>query len=237
MKKIMLITLFAGLLPCLVFAQENKADSTQSMQLGGKEKKKKKPEKLKEDYQMQTLFGSNKKLAHGGYLGTTVAGTKLNDEDAILVGGRLAWIIDHRFALGLAGSGLTNTINVDDIAEGEQLQLSMGYGGLLLEPIIASRSPIHMSFPVIIGAGGVGFNNASYSYYNSNTQTWERNFNESDAFFIVEPGAEVEINVLKFMRFAVGASYRFVNGVNLEKLDQNKLNGLSVGATFKLGFF
>lgn len=197
-----------------------------------------KTEKPDDGYQMKTLLGNKKKLAHGGYMGFSVLGSEINDESALLVGGRLAWVMDHKLAIGFAGYGLTNSITVNTVNSSSDIsEFGMGYGGLLIEPIIGSRQPIHVSFPVIIGAGGAGFFDNGVRYYDPDNQVWESSRNDGDAFFVVEPGIDVELNVVKYFRFAVGASYRYVDQLSLDGLEAEDLSGFSAGITLKLGFF
>jgi hypothetical protein len=62
---------------------------------------------------------------------------------------------------------------------------------------------VHVSFPVLIGGGGVGV-------MNNDNNAWDRNWKSeaSDAFMVIEPGVEVELNITRFFRFCVGAHYR-----------------------------
>jgi len=56
-----------------------------------------------------------------------------------------------------------------------------------------------------------------YNYQNTNY------YYDSDAFLVFEPGVDVEFNIVKFFRIAIGASYRLTNGINLryKYLDNN----------------
>ena len=98
------------------------------------------------DAPMRTLLGSGRKQHNGGWGAPTAHYTRILDHDALLVGARGGWLIDHRVTIGFAGHGLvTNVPNkaYDQhlIDQGVQLRhkssLYMGYGGLFIEPIIA----------------------------------------------------------------------------------------------------
>src|SRR5690606_17572643 len=113
---------------------------------------------------MRTLLGGDKKLHHGGWGAPTAHYTRILDQDALLVGARGAWIIDHRLSIGIAGHGLVTAVpnaayDAHLIEQGEvplrRSSMYMGYGGLLIEPVVAYRSPVHITLPVIVGAGGV----------------------------------------------------------------------------------
>src|SRR5690606_2885322 len=107
-----------------------------------------------DEARMRALLGGDKKLPHGGWRAPTTRCTRIMDQDALLVGARGAWIIDHRVSIGLAGQGLVTPVansayDADLIEQGEVLlrrsSLYMGYGGLLIEPVIAYRSPVHIT--------------------------------------------------------------------------------------------
>ena len=114
--------------------------------------------------------------------------------------------------------------------------LAGGYGGLLIEPIIGAFKPVHISIPMLIGAGGA-------TYMDEYGKTYDDPFYPkpyyyySDAFFVFEPGVEIELNMVKFMRLAFGGYYRFTSGLDLEDTKSNMMNGFSTGITLKFGKF
>ena len=57
------------------------------------------------------------------------------------------------------------------------------------------------------------------------------------AFFVVEPGIELEVNVIKLVRFGVGASYRYTTDLDLPGTGKGALRGLNAGFTVKVGRF
>ncbi len=184
--------------------------------------------------EMRTLLGNDKKISHGGYGAITLGYTQLDGKDAFMMGFKGGWIIDHRLALGFAGTSFVNDISVSNSLVYEDVNLAGGYGGLLIEPIISPFSPIHIAFPIIVGAGGVA--HVNYSYWNYDTfiepVVWD-----SDAFFVFEPGIEIQINVVRFMRAAVGASYRYTSLIDLPETKKDGLRGLSFGLSLKFGKF
>ena len=69
-----------------------------------------------------------------------------------------------------------------------------------MEPIIAPNFPIHVSFPLIIGGGGLALNDDTWHDYE-----WEYDDYEPydwDSYFVLEPGVEVELNLVKFLGLA-----------------------------------
>jgi hypothetical protein len=192
--------------------------------------------------EIKTIFGGpNDKITHGGYGAITVNYSKIDGKDAVLVGGRGGWIINHHFVLGLAGMGFASDLSYESVASNDPdpYFLTGGYGGLLLETILMPYSPVNISIPVTIGAGGATY---AYKYYYSGWDEYYYQNYDASAYFVIEPGVEINLNVVKFMRVTFGGYYRYTSGLNLEnpdgvKADSNILNGFSGGLSLKFGKF
>jgi hypothetical protein len=190
--------------------------------------------------EMKTIFGNtDHKVSHGGYAAITVGYTQIDKVDAFTLGGRAAWVIDHHVALGLAGQGFINSIYLqgywDQISQGQGYYLVGGYGGFFVEPIVAPNFPIHVSFPIMIGGGGLALNDYTWHDYN-----WDHdNYNpyDYDYYFVLEPGVELELNVEKFLRMAFGISYRFTSDLHMNYVPKDMMNGFNATVTFKFGKF
>ena len=81
-----------------------------------------------------TLFGDHH-VSHGGYGAITIGYSMIDNMDAIMMGGRGAWIIGHWFAIGFGGLGFINDMHYNSDLN-QNVNLTGGYGGLVLEPII-----------------------------------------------------------------------------------------------------
>ena len=183
--------------------------------------------------EVQTLI--NPHSGSGGYGAFTIGYTTINQRDAILLGGRGEWVIGHAFGLGLGGYGFVNDPVYNPV---DQLNYSLagGYGGLVMEPIIMGWFPVHVSFPVLIGAGGVA--NTSYNTnWNDPYNYWDGYLEEASAFFVAEVSAEVEFNLVRFFRLAIFGSYRYTSDIIMENTPTDALRGWSAGMTFKFGSF
>lgn len=184
--------------------------------------------------EFQTLFSNQKSL--GFYGGFSVGYSQLDNKDALVTGFRAAMIFNHSTAVGFAGYGFVNNMDGYHWLENEELRYSLagGYGGILVEPIVGGLKPVHLSFPVLLGMGGVGLVKTyapgfwDHPYYDST---------EGDLFFVLEPAAEVEFNLASFFRAAATLSYRFTSDVELFGMDEKVLNGLNFALTFKFGKF
>jgi hypothetical protein len=181
--------------------------------------------------EFQTIFSKDR--SNGGYGALMFNYTQINGKDAFLMGARGAWVVDHSFAVGFGGTGFVNDVDYhrwvnDEFTTG----IAGGYGGLYLEPIIAPRFPVHLSFPVLLGAGGVS--NVIYNY------DWDDRFYDdrnSDVFFVVEPVVELEFNLTRHMRMAASVSYRWTSKISIQDLSPDVMEGWSAGLVMKFGKF
>jgi hypothetical protein len=191
--------------------------------------------------EMQTIFGnSDKKISHGGYAGISVGYTQIDGKDVMTLGGRAGWLIDHHVTIGLMGTAFMNSIYVDGYwPDNEGFQdgyyLVGGYGGLFVEPILAPNFPVHVSFPIMIGGGGLALNESTWHDYD-----WEYDYYEPfdyDSYFVFEPGVEIEMNVVAFFRIAFGASYRLTSNMHMAYVPKDMMNGFNAAMTLKFGKF
>ncbi len=218
-KSIFLITIALGLACFTATAQENKDY---------------------ESNEIRTLAG-NKNCSNGFYAGLTFGYSPIENMDAYLSGARLAWVFNHSFAFGIAGNAFVNDLDMyHDLPEGEYY-LTGGYGGFFFEPIFFGKSPIHFSVPIILGAGGIYAWNEYY--YIDPWDTRHYNYNDDwDAFFVVEPGLQIDFNVVRFMQLSLGASYRFTDDIEMSVSDEfnvgkDALRDISGYFTIKFGKF
>jgi hypothetical protein len=171
--------------------------------------------------QDQTLIDSG--ASRGGFGGPIMRLTRIADKDAFMMGGRGAFILAGTYAIGGGGIGWSSE-NVRG-RDGQRHQLDVGYGGLDLEYVHRTGQLVHTTAQVTIGGGGATMD--------ADGSGAERN----DAFFVIEPGINAELNVTKGFRFGVGVAYRFVNGINLTAFTDDDLSGASAVITFKFGRF
>jgi hypothetical protein len=170
----------------------------------------------------------------GGYGSFGGGYTIIDGKDAVTLSGRGAWIAGHSMAFGFAGTGFVNSFSPGNQPD-RVVNFTGGYGGFLFEPILLPRFPIHLSFPVVAGIGGIAYTSSfqptnSWEYYD----TWVE---DTETYLIGEPGVELELNVLKFFRMAFGLSYRFTTDINWIYSGPDVLEGWNAGMTFKFGKF
>ncbi len=183
--------------------------------------------------EVQTLFDPHS--GSGGYGAFSIGYTRINSRDAIIMGGRGEWVIGHGFGLGMGGYGFVNDPIYNAVDE-LNYSLAGGYGGLIMEPILFGWFPVHLSFPILVGAGGVA--NTSYSSdWHDPYEYWDGYVENATAFFVAEAGVELEFNLVRFFRLSLFGTYRYTSNIIMENASSDALRGWNVGMTFKFGSF
>ncbi len=184
---------------------------------------------------MHTLAGRNAFTHHGFFVAPVVNVSSFDGQTAILPGLRAAWTINRSVSIGLAGYGLAPTISRSDIVSDFDVRPLAGYGGLFIEPIVASNQLIHVTFPVTLGAGWTGYVRdwADDDFSNRN----DRSLIDDHIFWYVEPGVRAELNVARFFRVAMGAGYRYTSDIELINTPEDALRGMSYALELKFGIF
>ena len=182
--------------------------------------------------EFKTLFGDYH--PRGFYGAFTVGYSEIDQKQAVVFGGRFEWIVSHSVGLGFGGSGFINEYHYDP-ALNQDVFLTGGYGGFYVEPIVLPNFPVHISFPILFGAGGV-------SYITEEMDNYHNMIEDTEAFLIAEPGAEIELDLTRNFRLALGASYRFttpfdVGAPGTTPVSSKSIEGWTYMMTFKFGRF
>jgi hypothetical protein len=170
----------------------------------------------------ETLVGRG--VESGGFGAPVVRFSEVNDEFAVFVGARGGWIINHVFFLGGGGYGLANDIDLDKIRNPSFRDVEFGYGGLEMGFIGQSDRIVHFTVQLLIGAGGVTRND-NFVFY------------DDDAVFVLEPSADVVLNVTTYFRLAAGGGYRMVAGSETPGIDNEDLSAPFASLALKFGRF
>lgn len=186
--------------------------------------------------EVQTLFGSGR--ATGGYGAISNKFTTIGGEFANISEFYGGVFINRRWMLGLAFAGSTNDIQVPTQYSVDPLTpmtYQYGQGGLKLERVIGSNKPIHL---VVNLFTGVGFT-AQYDRYNWNDYSYHDFHTKHDEnwFYVVEPGAQLEMNLFRWMRLSPGISYRNASHSSAAGLNDSQLSDWSYNVTVKFGGF
>jgi len=182
---------------------------------------------------VETLSGNN---GHsGGYGALTFKGSKFKDAAILMMGLRGAWVVNRSLGLGIDINGILPLSKYDDVdPEGKNYGILLGgYGGWLLEPVIWSNKIIHLTIPVSIGAGWLGY-----------IEDWEGedfyyggDLYDQDVFWYIEPGLNAEINISRYFRVNAGVSKRFSQDLYLYNTPSDAFDKLNYTVVLKFGGF
>jgi hypothetical protein len=150
--------------------------------------------------EMQTLFTYDANIT--GYGSWDNKFTQLAGQDALIIGAHGGVIFNSYFSFGLGAYGSATTVDIAGTNPETSLDLSMGYTGLMMGFNVMPRKVVHFSIPLFVGVG-----NLELEHNNA--------FVENSAFLLFEPGLQLEVNVVQFMKIGLGGGYRMVHGINL----------------------
>ncbi len=182
----------------------------------------------------KTLFGS-KDMRFGGYGGPQASATSIDGNAELLFGGRGAFLIDGKIAIGGGGYGLVTKLKP---AHGVPLdtfdRLEFGYGGLDLDFIIVPDAILHGFVGCTFGAGSINLHQ-KYDLYDDTPMEDLYDDSRHDNFWLIEPRAGAELNVTTFFRLCLYGSWRFVGDVELYNYQNSDFSGANAGIFLKFG--
>ena len=180
-----------------------------------------------------------------GFGGVDIKITDLMNERSMIIGGYGGVLVNRRFLLGIAGYGIATNPEIEgQLPQGllldttlnqlnRKLTINGGYAGVLLGGIIFTREIVHLSIPIVIGAGEIQISDEDFFQNSSDTDYTI----ESSTFFTVEPSAQLEFNITPIFRIAVGASYRWIQGLKLDNLENDDLISWTGTLSLRFGRF
>lgn len=173
--------------------------------------------------------------------------TEVDDETATLAGGYVGWMTDRTWLVGAGGYWLASQ---DD-------DLTMAYGGLVVEWLARSSERIGFGVRGLVGGGRATLGSTIGDYFGVDdldlprddgryrrANQWMRGGREStmidaetpllvrEYFFVAEPQASVIVHFTRWARLDVGVGYRLAAGAG--SLD-DELSGPSASIAIQFG--
>lgn len=189
----------------------------------------------------QTIFQNRGIHRSGGYAAISNKFTRINGDFANMAEIYGGWFINQRFMLGIGAAATTNHIPVPldkQTFPGRKMTYQYGQFGLMTEYVFASTRKVHFTANLLTGAG------FTMQYDRRDVEDWDWDdfddrYDEDDAkcFFVMEPGVQAEFNLLKWMRFSPGVSYRKAFNAKGNGLTDGDLSNISYNLTLKFGRF
>jgi hypothetical protein len=181
--------------------------------------------------EMQTLFGKSKNRVKylGLYVAPEVSYGQFDDGFRPLVGNSVMLSINKKFAVGATASGVLSKRR-SNVSAGQ-------FGGLKIEYTLRPDALVHVTFPLLIGAGSVS-EMSDFVNYDRNNRRDERfgdgrDYNR-DLSFVIQTGVNVEANAFKYAKLFLGVNYRLAANQNGYTGD---LSGFSSTLGLKFGIF
>lgn len=190
--------------------------------------------RAQEDEEEFILFNDRSNVVHGVYFGFNFGYGSINGEDTYLGGLKFAYVANRQLEIGFAGKLLYSAQDVFNPASRGNDDLVGGYGGLHIEPILFGKSAVSLSFPILIGAGGVGYVDREVV---RNEEDIDLDDDDVAALFVLEPGVSALFNINRFVQLETGVKYRFSSKINLVDSPVDRINGFSAEIGVKLGIF
>lgn len=188
------------------------------------------------------LFKTSKINTLGLYFAPEIGVGKLNSISTPIAGGSMMLLFNKNLGIGVAGQITGNPKNNDEL-------LKLGYGGVKLEYTIRPNKKIHASIPLLIGAAYASNDSLPYTNYRHNDRQSksfqkDRYQHTGSQFFIVQPGVNIEANLMKYLKIFGGINYRLAtktnNGRNVnsgDTISANQVSGISATIGIKIGIF
>jgi hypothetical protein len=177
----------------------------------------------------ETLFSGG--VDHGGYGSLVFGVTSVNGQTAYLRGTRGAWVI--RFgdgnAIHLGLGGYRTESDFDAVRWREPglptSEMSTNYGGFEMEYVNRSYKLVHFGMQALVGSGNIKYLKDADSE------------KKSDDYFVLQPGANIHLNLTNWFRLSGGVFYRYAANVNLQGTSGSDLSGLSAMVGLRFGKF
>ena len=184
-----------------------------------------------EENGMKTFISKGTQL--NGFGSVDMKYTNMVDRPGLILGAQGGVLLDHHFYVGAAGYGLATNVQFESNQDGNTYNLKGGYAGVMLGGVIAPSSIVHLYIPVLVGAGNFDVSDPDY-----NLGGFPREVTiENSAFFVIEPGLQLDINIARFFRLGLGGSWRFVEGSELALVNNEDLSNWAAEVSFRFGKF
>jgi len=158
----------------------------------------------------------------------TVFYSSVDGHPGVLLGGEGALLLDHSLSIGVAAFGWTrDDVYGPDDALGDPRKLRFGYGGGVVRYAWKTGYPLYPSFGVLIGAGALGLQHR-----------WDDEVrrDDTDRFFVLEPQAQLHLNITRWMRAGLQLGYRVTSGVAKFDYTESDFDGLTLGGNLQFGW-
>ena len=172
---------------------------------------------------------------HSGFLAAPdVKVTEVDRKTSELIGGYAGWLTDDRFFIGGGGYWLANRNRNDR---------EMAYGGLVVQWLVWNSGRLGFGAKGLVGGGEATLTdtiNVRVPEVRTNGRlvtpatTLSQRVRVRDGFLLAEPEAQLSFKLMKQLRLAIGAGYRFT-GSDRRGFGGNRLDGATGSLALQIG--
>jgi len=159
-------------------------------------------------------------LAFGG---TGVLFTKVNNQFAVMTGGRGSATFNNRYTFGGGGWGMPKGVEIESSKKDTLEYFKFGYGGLEFGYIFFEGQKFRLGVNMLT-ACGLGFQ-----------ETIPKAKGEVNMFPVFEPSVYAQISLGKLLKLDIGSTYRYVTGSKFSFINNRQLSGPSIYIAFLVG--
>jgi hypothetical protein len=173
---------------------------------------------------------------HSGFLvAPDVKVTEVDRQTSELVGGYAGWLTDERIFIGGGGYWLAN---------GNRNDREMAYGGLVVHWLVWNSGRVGVGAKGLVGGGEATLaDTISVRVPEVRTNgrviapatTVSQRVRVRDAFLLAEPEAQLSFRLMKQLRLAVGAGYRFTGSDRRGGFRGDRLDGATGSLALQIG--
>lgn len=162
--------------------------------------------------------------------------TNIGGDAGILIGGRGLYYLTPELGVGFGGGGFISPRYRDDILNGDY-RITGGYGGLLAEYSFRPMRKLHLNYHILVAGGGA-------VYFREDVFTGIQPNQLNASIFVLEPGITLELNILRWFRAGLDATYRYTSAGSVKYPNSDdtiftteSLRGFNLGVSLKFGRF
>lgn len=184
------------------------------------------------------VFGSERPVRWSLFLGPEIKYSALYGTDQLYGGLKAALLFNHHYAFGLSfGSFLTEAVEDGPGTQGDTTGLNtvMMYGGFYFDYVTSFNAPVQISFPTIVGGGGILL--LEKMEPNPVSGIVDEKMVEGGVYFVLEPAINLEINLTRVIRIGIGGGYRFIINSDLERFSDKDLSAPTLNFNIKFGLY
>lgn len=173
---------------------------------------------------------------HSGFLvAPDVKITEVDRKTSELVGGYAGWLSDERFFIGGGGYWLAN---------GNRNDREMAYGGLVVHCLVWNGGRFGVGAKGLFGGGEATLSdtiNVRVPEVRTNGRVVTpsaivaQRVRIRDTFLLAEPEAQLSIKLMKQLRIALGAGYRFTGSDRRSSFRGDRLDGATGSVALQIG--